>query len=115
MFLPQHGAKRNAGGRLALSEASPVRTTNLLVEASKRLSCTHTAIHPAKSERRTVNSGLSMTEKRKVLGRGLDTLLPSRAATQPPTHVGPVAVAPAQAAGEAVRNIPIDLIDRNPY
>ncbi len=56
-----------------------------------------------------------MTEKRKVLGRGLDTLLPSRAATQPPTHVGPVAVAPAHAPGEAVRNIPIDLIDRNPY
>ncbi len=57
-----------------------------------------------------------MTEKRKVLGRGLETLLPSRTATQPPTHSAPAtAAAPAQAQGEAVRHIPIELIDRNPY
>ena len=57
-----------------------------------------------------------MTEKRKVLGRGLETLLPSRTATQPPTHSTPaVAAAPAHAEGEAVRHIPVGLIDRNPY
>ena len=55
-----------------------------------------------------------MTEKRKVLGRGLETLLPSRTATQPPAHVASAA-APAQAQGEAVRHIPVELIDRNPY
>jgi len=59
-----------------------------------------------------------MTDKRKALGRGLETLLPSRAATQPPVAM-PVAIhaaaAPMQAAGEAVRHIPVDLIDRNPY
>jgi ParB family chromosome partitioning protein len=56
-----------------------------------------------------------MTEKRKVLGRGLETLLPSRAATQPPTHSAPAAAAPAHAQSEAVRHLPVELIDRNPY
>jgi ParB family chromosome partitioning protein len=56
-----------------------------------------------------------MTEKRKVLGRGLETLLPSRTATQPPTHQTASAPAPAQSTGEAVRHIPVELIDRNPY
>jgi ParB family chromosome partitioning protein len=56
-----------------------------------------------------------MTEKRKVLGRGLETLLPSRTATQPPTHSASAAAAPAHVQGEAVRQIPIELIDRNPY
>ncbi len=56
-----------------------------------------------------------MTEKRKVLGRGLETLLPSRAATQPPIHSAPTDVAPAHAQGEAVRHIPVELVDRNPY
>ena len=56
-----------------------------------------------------------MTEKRKVLGRGLETLLPSRAATQPPAHAAPAAAATAPAQGEAVRQIPVELIDRNPY
>ncbi len=57
-----------------------------------------------------------MTEKRKVLGRGLDTLLPSRTATQPPPqHAAAAAPAPAHATGEAVRQIPVELIDRNPY
>lgn len=56
-----------------------------------------------------------MTEKRKVLGRGLETLLPSRTATQPPTHTTPAVGAPAQAQGEMVRHIPVELIDRNPY
>ena len=56
-----------------------------------------------------------MTEKRKVLGRGLETLLPSRTATQPPIHSAPAAAAPSQAQGETVRHIPVELIDRNPY
>jgi ParB family chromosome partitioning protein len=48
-------------------------------------------------------------DKRNVLGRGLDTLLPSnRPATAP-------APAPAQPQGEFVREIAIELIDRNPY
>jgi ParB family transcriptional regulator, chromosome partitioning protein len=49
-----------------------------------------------------------MIEKRKVLGRGLDTLLPSRQA--------PAAVAPAVVhKGEALHQLAIELIDRNPY
>lgn len=48
-------------------------------------------------------------DKRNVLGRGLDTLLPSnRPATAP-------APAPQQPPGESVREIAIELIDRNPY
>ena len=58
-----------------------------------------------------------MSEKRKALGRGLETLLPSRSATQPPPiapATGP-ATAPAHASGEAVRHISLDLIEQNPY
>lgn len=48
-----------------------------------------------------------MMDKRKALGRGLDTLLPSR---QTP------AVAPATVLqGEAVHQLSLELIDRNPY
>ena len=50
-----------------------------------------------------------MMDKRKALGRGLDTLLPSRqapAAAPPPTVVHQ---------GEAIHNLAIELIDRNPY
>ncbi len=43
-------------------------------------------------------------DKRKVLGRGLDTLLPA-ARGAAPTHT----------AGETVREIAVELIDRNPY
>ncbi len=57
-----------------------------------------------------------MTEKRKALGRGLETLLPSRTATQPAqAHPSAAATAPAHAPGETVRQIPVELIDRNPY
>lgn len=52
-----------------------------------------------------------MMEKRKVLGRGLETLLPS---TRQATGVAP-AVAPAQISGEHVRQIPVDQFDHNPY
>jgi ParB family chromosome partitioning protein len=47
-----------------------------------------------------------MTEKRKVLGRGLETLLPAR---QSPVPV------PTPSYGEAVRQVSVELIDRNPY
>ena len=49
-----------------------------------------------------------MMEKRKVLGRGLETLLPSRHSSAP---------APALAAhpGEAIHQLAVELIDRNPY
>jgi len=50
-------------------------------------------------------------EKRKVLGRGLETLLPS---TRQGTAVAPAA-APAQVSGEHVRQIPVDQFDHNPY
>lgn len=58
-----------------------------------------------------------MSEKRKVLGRGLETLLPSRTATHPPA-TGAHAPAPApvpQGTPETIRQIPVELIDRNPY
>jgi ParB family chromosome partitioning protein len=50
-----------------------------------------------------------MMDKRKVLGRGLDTLLPSR---QPQTG-GPPAQVIHQ--GEAIHQLAIELIDPNPY
>src|SRR5512135_945551 len=67
-------------------------------------------------------------EKRKALGRGLEALLPGRtsaATTATPPPAGPVAAAgtrmpvAAEAGeavrGEAVREIPIEEIERNPY
>lgn len=60
-----------------------------------------------------------MTEKRKVLGRGLETLLPSRQATHPPAagaaHAPAPAPAPQHGTPETIRQIPVELIDRNPY
>jgi ParB family chromosome partitioning protein len=50
-----------------------------------------------------------MMDKRKALGRGLDTLLPSRnapATAPPPTTV---------LQGEAIHQLALELIDRNPY
>jgi len=48
-----------------------------------------------------------MNDKRKVLGRGLDTLIPAaRAATL---------TQPASAPGEMIRQLPVEQIDRNPY
>jgi ParB family chromosome partitioning protein len=50
-----------------------------------------------------------MTDKRKVLGRGLDTLLPSR-------HIPAVAAqVPAVAHGDSIHQLAVELIDRNPY
>ena len=49
-----------------------------------------------------------MTEKRKVLGRGIETLLPSRQPSAPPTQQ-PVL------RGEVIHQLAVELIDRNPY
>src|SRR5215813_10694348 len=49
-----------------------------------------------------------MNEKRKVLGRGLASLLPGRSADT-------VAVAIAEQPSSSGREIPLDLIDSNPY
>ena len=51
------------------------------------------------------------TERRKVLGRGLETLLPSR-----PVPVGPAPVpAPAKASGDEVLHLPLEQLEHNPY
>jgi ParB family chromosome partitioning protein len=50
-----------------------------------------------------------MNDKRKPLGRGLDSLLPAARATAAP------APALAPAAGEGIQEVPVDQIDRNPY
>jgi ParB family chromosome partitioning protein len=49
-----------------------------------------------------------INDKRKALGRGLDSLLPSR------TTISPIAMPTSQAAASA-QEIPIDSIDPNPY
>ena len=51
-----------------------------------------------------------MTEKRKVLGRGLESLLPVR--KSPDVTLDPVA---KPAPGESVLEIPLDQLDSNPY
>lgn len=48
-----------------------------------------------------------MTEKRKVLGRGLETLLPSRHSPTPPPPQGHH--------GDSIHHLAVELIDRNPY
>ncbi len=56
--------------------------------------------------------------KRRALGRGLEALLPGRPATPPPLPPTAPETAPAPAATPedgAVRQIPLDLIDRNPW
>jgi ParB family transcriptional regulator, chromosome partitioning protein len=52
----------------------------------------------------------TMTDKRKVLGRGLDSLLPASRATAPA-----VAPTPTPHPGDIVRDLPLDHLDRNPY
>src|ERR1017187_2543637 len=58
-----------------------------------------------------------MTEKRKVLGRGLETLLPPRHLPHASTAVSSTAhtPAPSDRPGETLRQIPLDHLDRNPY
>jgi ParB family transcriptional regulator, chromosome partitioning protein len=48
-----------------------------------------------------------MNDKRKVLGRGLDTLLPAARAL--------TSAQPAPASGEFIRQLAVEQIDRNPY
>jgi ParB family transcriptional regulator, chromosome partitioning protein len=56
-----------------------------------------------------------MTDKRKVLGRGLDSLLPASRATATAVAPQPSAPALAQPVGDVVRELPIEQIDKNPY
>jgi ParB family chromosome partitioning protein len=51
-------------------------------------------------------------EKRRALGRGLESLLPS---SQSATHGPPAIAAAAPSAEDAVQQIAVELIDRNPY
>jgi ParB family chromosome partitioning protein len=48
-----------------------------------------------------------MNDRRKVLGRGLDTLIPAARAAS--------ATQPVSAPGEMIRQLPVEQIDRNPY
>ena len=50
--------------------------------------------------------------KRRALGKGLESLLPSRQAVAPPTSP---TVAPVEAASGKPREIPVDALDRNPF
>ena len=52
-----------------------------------------------------------MNDKRKALGRGLDTLLPASRATAAPA----VAPSPTAMSGDVVKELPVEQIDRNPY
>jgi ParB family transcriptional regulator, chromosome partitioning protein len=54
---------------------------------------------------------MMLNDKRRVLGRGLDSLLPAARAVAAPA----AAVAVMQPEGETVREIPVAEIDRNPY
>ena len=58
-----------------------------------------------------------MTEKRKVLGRGLETLLPSRHVPHAPTTGSAAAPSAANgdSAGGRLQQIPLNQLDRNPY
>ena len=49
-----------------------------------------------------------MTEKRKVLGRGIETLLPPRQPSAPPAQ-------PPVHREEVIHQLAVELIDRNPY
>jgi len=55
----------------------------------------------------------SKPEKRKALGRGLETLLPAARGIQ--AAISASAAPPEQPAATIVRDIPVELIDRNPY
>jgi ParB family chromosome partitioning protein len=52
-------------------------------------------------------------DKRKALGRGLETLLPAARGVQ--AAIPGQATAPQLPVGDAVRDIPVEQIDRNPY
>jgi ParB family chromosome partitioning protein len=55
-------------------------------------------------------------DKKKVLGRGLGALLPAASRGTQPAATGQAAAAPQQQpAGEAVRELGVEMIDRNPY
>src|SRR5256885_2331499 len=65
----------------------------------------------------------TIVEKRRALGRGLESLLPGRARpVSTPPVVAPVAAVmpsvtpkPASTSGDGLREIALDLIEKNPY
>src|SRR5580693_1795073 len=54
------------------------------------------------------------TEKRKVLGRGLETLLPPRHVPHAPVAV-PTSAAPTPPQDDDILHLPLDQLERNPY
>src|ERR1035438_5949534 len=58
-----------------------------------------------------------MSHQRKVLGRGLETLLASRQAPPAPATAASPASTPAPdlLPGESIQDIPLNSLDRNPY
>jgi ParB family chromosome partitioning protein len=54
---------------------------------------------------------MTTVEKRKVLGRGLETLLPPRQAPSAPAAIP----TPAKAEGDEVLQLPLEALDHNPY
>lgn len=56
-----------------------------------------------------------MSHQRKVLGRGLETLLASRQAPPAPVASSAFTPAPNILAGESIQQIPLNCLDRNPY
>ena len=58
-----------------------------------------------------------MTEKRKVLGRGLETLLPPRHVPHSPASASSALAGAAHGdpTGEVLHQIPLNCLDRNPY
>jgi ParB family chromosome partitioning protein len=57
---------------------------------------------------------MSTTDKRRALGKGLEALLPHRAAPQP-VQIHAATDAPAQSANGTPLELAVDLIDRNPF
>ena len=56
-----------------------------------------------------------MDDKKRVLGRGLETLIPAARAAVPMAAPPPPAVAPPPPAGDAVRQVALEEIEPNPY
>lgn len=56
-----------------------------------------------------------MDPRKRALGRGLESLLPSRPAPQPAAPAAPVALQAVAAADGSPFEIPVDRIDRNPF
>src|SRR5579871_1107861 len=63
---------------------------------------------------RSYEPTMSTPPKRSALGKGLESLLPSRPAAPAPVAAAPVVVNPPAPSGKPLE-IDVELIDRNPY